>query len=196
MNKRGRPKGKKVEQAMALSEGEMQKAADLKSLLNKMSERNRKLFLELSRGRDEFEASLFSGNQQFYTGISKVLYLKSGKPILTKDVTKDNYKELDETSYSKMIRLCNSQIKKFTPNIDYHQYMIDVTDFFKLIAPDISRELTTMFFDGDLKNETKINLGLSLLEKGGYKNKKDLTPDTIVNVNVIAPPTNKVTYAD
>lgn len=185
--KRGRPRGGRLGKALQETVKATESLGNLEVIMDEMSDKQRRLYVSLARGRNALEAAIESGHRAWFEGISKRVTLKDGHELFTKSVSLNNLDQLDEASYAKLLRYCESQLKKDHPYDEYENHIAKINDFFALIAPDVARGLSNMFFDEKIPPAVKSKIGFGLLDRAGYKDQTELPPGQNVVVNIIAP---------
>jgi hypothetical protein len=153
-----------------------------------MSDRDRKIFVSLTSGDDALIAMLKAGYYNGIATIAKIVYTKDGKPLETKKLTLENVYNLDDFSYERLLRIAKSSVKHLTSNRDLSEFITDITDLFKLIAPDQVAVLASISGDKAAKNSDRIKAANSILDRAGYESDDGKNKPPQVNpvqVNVI-----------
>lgn len=181
--KKGRPRSK-ITNALIQTDNAVKQIEDT---FNKMSDRDRKIFVALTSGDDELIAMLKAGHYKGIKDIVKIVYDKESKPFEVKYLTIDNVDTLDVFSYERLLKIAKSEVKHILGKTDYRNFITDVTDLFKLIAPDQVAVLASISGNVKSKDSDRIKAANSILDRAGYdtddgKKKEIVNP---VQVNVI-----------
>jgi hypothetical protein len=137
-------------------------------LYEKLSDKQRKLFVSLTQGDDELIACLKCGQVDNFKAITKIAYTKEGRPFKTANLTLKNVDNLDAASYERLLRICKSDIKNHLLGFEYEKSLIDVTNLFKLIAPEALSVLAKVASDDKAKDRDRVSAANSILDRGGY----------------------------
>lgn len=171
----------------------------VKNNFEQMNDKDRGLFVSMTSGNDELVSLLKVGHTHGLTTIAKIVYTKEGKTRRTDELTAENVKELDDFSYERMLRIAKSEVRNIVGKTDYHAFITDITDLFKLIAPEQLAVLAEISGKKSAKDSDRIKAATSILDRAGYeagviiKNEKD-GPKNPVQVNIVIGGTPKAEF--
>jgi hypothetical protein len=190
----GNGQGRAVERALDATEKAVEHIAEVKTVMERMNDKQRKLFVALSRGKDELEAALEAGYTEWFTGIVKILDLKeeyrtkTKQVMKTSDLSKSNLHAITEQSYERLLSICQNRVEKQTDGVSYKDHITSINDFLALIAPDAYAVIGDIMLDETIKPEVRLKAADSLLDRAGYKEKTgESRRDNPVMVNIIMP---------
>lgn len=182
--KTGCPKGT-VKSKMAKALIETNSAVkNVETILSSMNDRDRKLFVALTSGDDELKALLKVGHKHGITTIARIVYTKDGKAFETKRVNSKNVDDLDDFSYQRLLRIAKSEVKNLIGKTDYSPFLTDITDLFRLIAPDQVSVLAKISMNDKAKDSDRIRAANSILDRAGYESAEDKKKKEKVNMPV------------
>jgi len=141
---------------------------EAQEMFEKLSDKQRKLFVSLTSGDDELIACLKCGHTHGITTIAKIVYKKNGRPLETKKLTLNNVNELDQLSYERLLRIAKSEMKTNLIGFDYKDSLVDITNLFKMIAPEMLTVLAKVAGKENAKDSDKIKAANSILDRAGY----------------------------
>lgn len=180
--KKPRNRPHKIPQAMALTKSAVD---NLTVVLEKMSNKQRKLFVSLSKGYDYLEACLDADFRHPF-GIIKIVYDKKRKPVEIDKVTFDNVHTLDNASYQRLLNVCTSDVRLYMAEFKPEDFLVDVRKLFKMIAPDSLNVLAQIQSDKRAKDADRIAAAKDLLDRAGYQpDKAPKSPMMPVQVNIV-----------
>lgn len=167
---------------------------NVNEVLEKMSDQQRRLFVSLAKGYDYIKAALDSNNRQFYEGIVRIVYTKKlgpmGNPVPMEieKLTMENIDELDQGSYDRLNRIAGSYVKKYIQDFNPEEYMQDVNNLFKLVAPDALATITQIALDEKVDKKTRLAASKDLLDRAGYglnkPNKEGSASPVLIQINM------------
>ena len=173
----GNGQGRAVEVALEHAEEAAKDIAEMKAVMEKMNDKQRKLFVALSRQKDSLQATLEAGYNEWFTGITRKLMLKeeyrTGKKdsMDSKDLTLANLYLIDQDSYNRLLSICDNRVAKQTANSTFKDHITSINDFLQLIAPDAYAVIGDIMLDENVKPEIRLKAADSLLDRAGYKEK-------------------------
>jgi hypothetical protein len=151
-----------------------------------MSDRQRKMFIHLSTGKDALQSFFLSGMNEkrpFYT--IKIVYLNPKKPKKASDLTLDDLPKLTPESYARLLRFCESEVASMLGNKNYKDYIIDVQHMFALVAPEMMGVLTEVALNPEARGADRVKAATDLLDRAGYeKSQKGQAPIMPVQINI------------
>ena len=141
-------------------------------LIQKMGSRQRKIFLELTKGRDELQAIIAANAHSAIGGIVKKVYVvRNGvrKGKMFEGLTYNDLQYLEAESYQRLLSIARYKVQELAGNTDYRDYMVDIQDFFKLVAPQAFAIVSEIMGDENVKTETRLAAAKDILDRSGYK---------------------------
>lgn len=177
--KAGRPigsnSGRKI--GLALKEANVisEHTKSLEFLLSKMSDRQKRLFSSLAKGRNELEAVVESELYEYITGVAKIVYSKDGRPFKTTSLrTIKDLGRLSSNSYDRLLRLAISAVKNNVGDIETLKSLDnDLNWFLKLIAPEAARSIIGIMFDKKCTQGLRLKAAIEILNRAGYSGSAD-----------------------
>lgn len=182
----GDGKNGKVGKALDLVKSEV---AQVQDLYEKMSDVQRKVFISSLKGfPDELHVVLDAGYSVGITGIAKIVYTKDGKPMETHKLTLQNVTDLDAGSYERLLKIARADVSRVIGSCrNYSDYILDVKNLFKMVAPEALSTLVEVSTNQKAKNGDRIRAANSLLDRAGYgtnkQDGKDDRPPVLVQIN-------------
>lgn len=170
---------------------------EIQTAFDNLNDRDRKIFVSMTSGDDELVAILKAGYYNGITTIAKIVYKKDGKPLETEKLTLDNVKELDPFSYERLLRIAKCEIKHLVGKTDYRNFIVDITDLFKLIAPEQIAVLASISGKESAKDSDRIKAAEAILDRGGYESSETKKKPPTLNptqVNIIIGGTPKAEF--
>lgn len=177
----GRPKGRKIAQALSEVNEALEKALEIQ---NKMSDRQRSLFVSLLKGYDPIHACVDAGLKDIYNGISKMVTKKDGHRLYVSNLNLDNLEEVCEEDYAKLNRICSSEVNKYLQGFNHQDYVVNYKSILKFLVPEAIGVLTKAMSDKDTRNA--IRAAENILDRSGHVGDRGEVDRTMpVQVNII-----------
>lgn len=148
---------------------------NLKVILSSLSDKNRRTVVAMASGMDSLQAVIEAGNYAAFTGVAKIVYLKprhdgdQPQPIATTKLTLKNLSELEVPSYQRLLNLTDAYVKHFMSDMDPKDYILDLREVFKLIAPEMMEVLAKVARDPTAKDADRVRAANSVLDRAGYQ---------------------------
>jgi len=180
----GRPKGstgKKIDKAMIKVAQALKEA---KEIQDKMSDKQRKLFVSLLKGYDPLKTCIDAGFRDF-EGITKELPQKNGKYIFSSSLTMENVDGLEEESYAKLARICQSKIDAYLSHFNYREFLINMKDIIRFVAPEAVGTIVEIMQSGTNEGN-RLRAAQDLLDRSGHIGERQEPDKSMpVQVNII-----------
>lgn len=190
--KTGRPKGsKKIDLGMQKAMVALEEA---KEIQDKMSDKQRKLFVSLLKGYDPLRAAVDSGRTEFFTGITKKVerYItnKDGereiKGIYTSNIDMYSINDLTEESYAKLNRICKTEVDKYLGDFNHANYVANYKSVIKFLVPEAIGVLTDVATNKNAKDSDRLTAAKDILDRAGHLGDRlDADKTMPVQVNII-----------
>ena len=162
----GRPKGRKVTQALEAANEATVSIQKVESVVSRMSERQRAFFESVMAGENEVVSILRGGYENCFTGITKVLYLKDKTPINSDKITVDNVDDLEYESYFRILTICQSRVKQIMGKDDYREVTEPIKEYIKRFAPLALGTVVGIAQHG-VKEENRLKAAKDILDRAG-----------------------------
>lgn len=185
-----KPTKKKLALAMQKHTEAMEKVADLQKIMAKMSPRQRQIFACLSRGMDALRVVMEIGEQRFYAGVVRNVYLRDGTRVLARKLTKDQVDDLSYESYQRLLSICEAGLRRELGGMVPQKFANDITEFFRVMAPDAFQVLAGLMH-GDWNGQkvtppVALKASTEILDRAGYeKRASKASKELPVTVNII-----------
>lgn len=180
----GRPRGRKIEIALASGEVAATAIQEMGVVVDTMNPQQKLLFESVMSGDDALVTALKSGNTQWFTGITKKLFDSDGGSLAPTHVTLENVHDLDQRSYTRLLTICESQIRNVTGNVDYRLHTEPIKEFIKRFAPMALGTIVGIAQAG-VKEENRLKAAKDLLDRAGEAAEapdKEITIPVQVNI--------------
>lgn len=157
---------RKIAMALKSASEAIVSISEMDDVVSKMNDKQKLLFESLMMGDDELVAAIKSGHTAYFTGITKVVHDKNGKPLNTKDVSLENVTTLDNDSYQRLLRICTAQVRFVLATDDYRKYTVPIKEYIARLAPLALGTISALARNG-VKEETRFRAAKDLLDRAG-----------------------------
>jgi hypothetical protein len=181
---KGTGQGKSVENALQAAEQAASAVLVLDQKLDKLKDHHKKMFESIMAGDDELVVALKSGNQKWYTGITKMVDTVDGTRIYTSKLTLDSIQTLTPDSYERLRRIASSKVRQLTGEVDYRQYTAPIREFAKRYTPMALGTIVRLSQDAK-KEEVQLKAATDILDRAGEREpepEKDIIIPVQVNI--------------
>lgn len=181
-------KGRKLSLAIKTASEITNKVSDLRVIMAKMTHKQRTLFVQLIKGHDEVEAFLLTGRiEELVHKIPFVFSVEGDMIQTTKLKTIDQLRNLRADSYACLQKVARSRIELAIGDTDYQDHIVDIKQFFQIIAPEAFQTVLEIMEDKKVAPQTRLTAANSILDRAGYKKREDLPVALPVNVIISYP---------
>lgn len=149
----------------------------VKHVFEQMSDPQRKLFVSLAQGDDALVAAIKGGYDSWYRGIIKVVYRRGHIAQETKSLNLSHLPNLEEESYERLLRVCEAKAKDISGGADITQYLPEIQDFFKLVAPEAFAVVNEIMTDVKVSPSVRLKAATDVLNRAGYSETKKASED-------------------
>ena len=182
VKKRGRPKGHKITQALVKAEEAARTIEEMDGVVSLMNPQQKLLFESIMSGDDELISCLKSGHNEWFTGITKKLDNSDGTYVYSSAVTLENVRDLTPQSYSRLLSICRSQVRKVTGEDDYRIHTEPIKEYIKKFAPLALGTIIGIATGGE-KEENRLKAAKDILDRAGEA-AQEPEKDTILPLQV------------
>ena len=147
---------------------------ELTSVFQRMTDIQRKVFMQIATGKDSLEAAVITKQYHWFNGIVKYSRYKDGTGLKTEEITSlDTLHELDDESYQRLLRLTDTIVSQYCNTKDWRETIPDIADFFKLLAPEALTVVSELMQDAKVSPSVRLSAAKTILDKAGYNDPKD-----------------------
>ena len=147
---------------------------ELSSVFSRMSDIQRKVFMQLATGKDSLEAAVITKQCHWFNGVAKTVTMQDGEFLYTKDIsTVEQLYLLEDASYQRLLRLTDTIVSAYCNTKDWRELIPDIADFFKLLAPEALTIVSELMNDTKMSGTVRLSAAKMILDKAGYNEPKE-----------------------
>lgn len=180
---RGRPKGRKVFQALEAASSAAVAIEKLDDTISKMVGDQKLMFESVLAGDDSLITALKSHNERWFVGITKLLTNSDGSRIMSNKLTLENVNLLEDRDYCRLVRLCDSMVRHNMGGVDYSQYIEPIKKYAERYAPMAFGNIMNIA-NNSTKDDVRLKANNKILELGGVRAPEVEKGDTIIPVQL------------
>ncbi len=192
----GRPAGKSVGLALEAAQTAASAINVLDQKIDKLKDHHRLLFESIMSGDDEVTAAIRSGNQKWFTGITKRVETVDGRMVFTSALTLKSLEELTVASRERLNKICAANIRNLTGTHDYREFTLPIREYIKRYAPMALGTVVKLSQEAK-KEEVMLKAATDLLDRAGEREpepEKEIIVPVQVNIVLTDDKGKKVEY--